>query len=376
MNSQMYQDWLMQRDNSLAEEIKCLELQVAQRRKMKKSLMAKQRTVRMMSYLFLRLHCFLLGSLFLLSPLFDLLFYSVLVLLGFRFWLCSYFKHIHSFIHSGDLYGASSRDYYSEEVPAKSAGFLFILILGSYLFRSWFSQYILASCFIQIWFNLVPVPLCVYFTQIHSFIQATSIVPLQVHYTQSHSRHSTDTVPEFHATFSCEGRTCPKSLCGGSSRSRTHDSLDKRRRLYQCATHTPRFFCLSFVLFHYCLTWFLYAVDIVSLRSCCTMFLFHFVLDSSVAMLLTTQLLLHSNLVSLGSYFTKLFVWPCSCVYAVLVLLSSLLEEALIRGMLNKFHLRYTAVVLKSNDWRFPSIWDLEATWRYPSHSHIYISVS
>lgn len=85
MNSQMYQDWLMQRDNSLAEEIKCLELQVAQRRKMKKSLMAKQRTVRMMSYLFLRLHCFLLGSLFLLSPLFDLLFYSVLVLLGFRF---------------------------------------------------------------------------------------------------------------------------------------------------------------------------------------------------------------------------------------------------------------------------------------------------
>jgi len=34
---------------------------------------------------------------------------------------------------------------------------------------------------------------------IHSFIQAISIAPLQVHYIKRHSRHSTDTMPEFHA---------------------------------------------------------------------------------------------------------------------------------------------------------------------------------
>jgi len=37
--------------------------------------------------------------------------------------------------------------------------------------------------------------------------------------------------------------------------------------------------------------------------------------------------------------------------------------------MLNKFRIRYTAVVLESRDWRSHSIWNLEAAWRLLSHS-------
>src|SRR6218665_2567936 len=36
-----------------------------------------------------------------------------------RSWNCSD-SIVHSFIHSGDLYSASSRDYYSEALPAQS----------------------------------------------------------------------------------------------------------------------------------------------------------------------------------------------------------------------------------------------------------------
>ena len=76
-----------------------------------------------------------------------------------------------------------------------------------------------------------------------SFIQTISTVPLQVHY-------YSEALPTQHgycarvsrrsATGNCELRTCPRSLRGGYSGSRTHDPSDERRRLYQCATHAPQ----------------------------------------------------------------------------------------------------------------------------------------
>src|SRR6218665_223460 len=47
----------------------------------------------------------------------------------------------HSFTHSGDLYSASSRDYYSEALPAQSCSkkkdhFYISIIMSLYLFHS------------------------------------------------------------------------------------------------------------------------------------------------------------------------------------------------------------------------------------------------
>jgi len=33
--------------------------------------------------------------------------------------------------------------------------------------------------------------------------------------------------------------------------------------------------------------------------------------------------------------------------------------------MINKFHLRYTSLILESRDWQSPSFADLEAAWWY-----------
>src|SRR6218665_3529311 len=60
--------------------------------------------------------------------------------------------------------------------------------------------------------------------------------------TQRRSRHSTDTLPEFHAEasqaiVSYELAQGPYVAAIGS---RSHDPSDERRRLYQCATHFPQ----------------------------------------------------------------------------------------------------------------------------------------
>src|SRR6218665_1284665 len=54
-------------------------------------------------------------------------------------------------------------------------------------------------------------------TFVHSFIPDISIAPLQVLYFSEVLNHSIVTVPEStrrNATGNCEGRTCPRSLCG------------------------------------------------------------------------------------------------------------------------------------------------------------------
>src|SRR6218665_2860251 len=74
---------------------------------------------------------------------------------------------------------------------------------------------------------------------IHSFIQATSIVPLQVLYYSEplHTQHGYCAgVSRRSATGNCKLRTCPRSLRGGYSAIRTHNPLVERHRLYQCAT--------------------------------------------------------------------------------------------------------------------------------------------
>src|SRR6218665_3389199 len=62
-------------------------------------------------------------------------------------------------------------------------------------------------------------------------------------------RGLTDTVPEFHAeaprTGNCELRTCPRSLRGGYSESRTHDPPVESYRLNQCATTSHNFLISS-----------------------------------------------------------------------------------------------------------------------------------
>ena len=83
----------------------------------------------------------------------------------------------------------------------------------------------------------------------HSFILAISIAPLQVHY---YSEVLTTTARILYRSFTpkctgnCKQRTCPRSLRGGYSGSRTHDPLVESHwthdplveshRLNQCAT--------------------------------------------------------------------------------------------------------------------------------------------
>src|SRR6218665_682760 len=44
-----------------------------------------------------------------------------------------------------------------------------------------------------------------------------------------------------------------------------------------------------------------------------------------------------------------------------------------LRDMLNKFHLRYTAFVMESRDWRSSSFRDLVAIWNSPGHRLMFI---
>lgn len=44
-------------------------------------------------------------------------------------------------------------------------------------------------------------------------------------------------------------------------------------------------------------------------------------------------------------------------------------HSLVIIDILNKFHLRYTAIVLESHDWWSTSILDLDSAWQSPSHS-------
>ena len=77
------------------------------------------------------------------------------------------------------------------------------------------------------------------YSSIHSFIQVISIVPLPVLY-------YSEALPAQHeycvgiscrsGTGNCELKTCPRSIHGGWSGSRTHDPSDERRLLYQTAT--------------------------------------------------------------------------------------------------------------------------------------------
>ena len=66
------------------------------------------------------------------------------------------------------------------------------------------------------------------------FIQTISIAPLQVHFYQKRSRHSTDTVPEFHAE--ALWATANKGLAQGPNVAARAGFEPTILRLNQCAT--------------------------------------------------------------------------------------------------------------------------------------------
>src|SRR6218665_1713563 len=86
---------------------------------------------------------------------------------------------------------------------------------------------------------------------VHSFIQTISIAPLQVHF-------YSEALPTQHgycagvsrrsATGNCELRTCPRSIRGGWSGSRTHDPPVESYRLNQCAATSHNGYCKCYCM--------------------------------------------------------------------------------------------------------------------------------
>ena len=83
----------------------------------------------------------------------------------------------------------------------------------------------------------------------HSFIQAISMVPLQVHYYSEAlpAQHGYCVVVSCRsATGNCKWKTCPRSLYGGQSKIRSHDPLGARWQIYLDETPRHTFFgCVS-----------------------------------------------------------------------------------------------------------------------------------
>ena len=93
------------------------------------------------------------------------------------------------------------------------------------------------SFFFSLFLSVFSLSIC-----LHSFIQAISVAPLQVHYrltTQRRSRHSMDTVPEFHAEVpqaTASERLAQDPTCTWRPERDSnpwHDPLDERLRIYQ-----------------------------------------------------------------------------------------------------------------------------------------------